>query len=261
MIHEILQRPLAVFDIESTGLNKKTDRIIDLAIVRIHPDGTQDAHSFRVNPERPIPKDSTEVHGITDDDVKDAPTFKEVAPQVVTLLDPCDFSGFNVLRYDAPLLLEEFARVGVPFSMEGRRILDAQRIFHIKEPRDLSAALTFYCGEMHLGAHGALDDVLATVRVLDAQFERYEDLPKDMDALDALCNPRDPRWADASGKIKWQDGDLVVNFGQQQGQPLRTLAAKNAGYLEWILRSDFPDDTKDLVRNAMSNRYPDPPSA
>ncbi len=260
MISDILQRPLAVFDIESTGLNRKTDRIIDLAIVRIHPDGAQDAHTFRVNPECPIPPDSTAVHGITDDDVKDAPTFREVAPEVAAVLEPCDFSGFNVLRYDAPLLLAEFGRVGVPFSMEGRRILDAQRIFHIKEPRDLSAALQFYCAEEHTGAHGAMDDVMATVRVLDAQFERYEDLPRDMDELDALCNPRDPSWADGEGKIKWQDGELVLNFGQKQGTKLKALALNDRGYLEWMLKKDFPDDTKDLVRNAMNNQFPNPPS-
>ncbi len=260
MLHDIVQRPLAVFDIESTGLNWKTDRIIDLAIVRIHPSGEQDAHTFRVNPAQPIPKEATAIHGISDDDVKDAPTFKEVAPQVVALLESCDLSGFNVLRYDIPLLLEEFARVGTPFSMEGRRILDAQRIFHIKEPRDLSAALQFYCGETHLGAHGAMEDVLATVSVLDSQFQRYEDLPKDMDALDAFCNPRDPTWADAAGKIKWMNGELVINFGQQQGKQLRALVVENSGYLKWILRSDFPDDTKELIRNAMNNRYPSPPA-
>jgi len=261
MINQILQRPLAVFDIESTGLNKKTDRIIDLAIVRIHPGGEQDAHAFRVNPERPIPKDSSDVHGITDEDVKDAPTFRDIAPRVAELLHDCDFAGFNVLRYDAPLLLEEFARVGVPFSMEGRRILDAQRIFHIKEPRDLSAALQYYCGEMHLSAHGAMDDVLATVRVLDAQFQRYDDLPQDLNELDALCNPRDPDRADAEGKIKWQDGELIINFGQKQGAKLKELALNDRGYLEWILKKDFSDDTKDLVRNALQNRFPTPPTA
>ncbi len=260
MIQEFLQRPLAVFDIESTGLNRKTDRIIDLAILRIHPGGAQDAHTFRVNPECPIPPESTTVHGITDEDVKDAPTFREVAPKVAEILDPCDFSGFNVLRYDTPLLLAEFERVGTPFSMETRRILDAQRIFHIKEPRDLSAALQFYCGEEHLGAHGAMDDVLATVQVLEAQFERYDDLPRNMEELDALCNPRDPSWADEEGKIKWQSNELVINFGQQQGQKLRDLVMNNPGYLQWILKKDFPDDTKDLVRDALNDRYPDPPA-
>lgn len=256
MIASILDRPLAVFDIESTGLNKKTDRIIDLAIVRIHPDGSQDAHTFRVNPERPIPADSTAVHGITDDDVKDAPTFREVAAEVAALLQDCDFAGFNVLRYDAPLLIEEFTRVGVPFSLEGRRILDAQRIFHRKEPRDLTAALQFYCGETHGGAHGAMEDVMATVQVLDAQFEKYDDLPRNMDELDQFCNPRDPSWADSTGKIKWIDGELAINFGQKQGARLKALVQTDRSYLEWILKKDFDEDTKELVRNALNNQYP-----
>jgi DNA polymerase III subunit epsilon len=260
MIHSFLKRPLAIFDIESTGLNKNLDRIIDLAIVRIHPDGHQDEHTFRVNPERPIPPDASAVHGISDADVADAPTFAEVATQVADLLHECDLAGFNVVRYDVPLLVAEFKRVGVPFPLEGRRILDAQRIFHIKEPRDLTAALTFYCGKAHTGAHGAMADVVATANVLTAQFERYTDLPQDMDQLDALCNPRDPMWADASGKLKWVNGEMVINFGQKQGVKLKQLVLNDRGYLEWILKKDFADDTKDLIRDALDNRYPVPPS-
>lgn len=259
MIHSILTRPLAVFDIESTGLNKKTDRIIDLAIVRIHPDGTQDARTFRVNPEMPIPAESTAVHGIQDADVADAPTFRQIAADVVALLADCDLAGFNVLRYDVPLLQEEFNRVGVPFSMEGRRILDAQRIFHRKEPRDLTAALQYYCDKDHPGAHGAMADVEATVDVLVAQLARYDDLPQDMDGLNDYCNPRDPSFCDSTGKFKWQSGEIVCNFGAKQGMKLRELVYNEPGYLDWILKKDFPDDTKDLVRNALSNRYPDPP--
>lgn len=260
MLKDILQKPLAVFDIESTGLNKKTDRIIDLAIVRLHPDGRRDTHAFRVNPEQKIPADATAVHGITDEDVKNAPPFKAIAAEVAKLLEGCDFGGFNVLRYDAPLLAEEFTRAGFPFSMEGRRILDAQRIYHIREPRDLSAALQFYCGKAHTGAHGAMSDVDATIDVLEAQFERYTDLPSDMDELDQLCNPRDPSWADQTGKIRWQDGDLVINFGQKSGIKLKQLVASERGYLEWILKKDFDDDTKALVRGALNNQYPTPPS-
>ena len=260
MIADLLQRPLAVFDIESTGLNPKVDRIIDLAIVRIHPDGQQDAHAFRVNPERPIPAGAAAVHGITDEDVKDAPLFKEIAQAIADLLDNCDFGGFNMVRYDAPLLMEEFARAGISFSMKGRRVLDAQRIFHKKEPRDLSAALQFYCGESHPGAHGAMDDVQATLQVLEAQLERYEDLPRSLDELDRLCNPRDPSWADETGKLKWHNGELVINFGQKQNLALRDLVLTERGYLEWILKKDFPEDTKELVRNALSNQYPPSPA-
>lgn len=259
MITQLLQRPLAIFDIESTGLNKKLDRIIDLAIIRIHPDGSRDEHTFRVNPECPIPSESTAVHGITDADVADAPVFKEVAHQVSELLTGCDLGGFNLIHYDIPMLMEEFTRAEIPFSTEGRRIIDVQRIFHKKEPRDLTAALRFYCGDEHTGAHGALADVDATLRVLEAQFERYTDLPHDLDEIDALCNPKDPAWADATGKLKWQDGTLTVNFGQKQGLSLRELVLNEPGYLEWILKKDFPDDTKTLVRDALNNRYPSAP--
>ncbi len=255
MLSNILQRPLAIFDIESTGLNKKTDRIIDLAILRLYPDGQTDTNVYRVNPECPIPPESTKVHGITDDDVKDAPSFKDIAHKIATVLTDCDFAGFNIVRYDAPLLLEEFARAGVPFNMEGRRILDAQRIYHIKEPRDLSAALQFYCGKEHTGAHGAMSDVDATLHVLEAQLQRYEDLPDNIDELDALCNPRNPSWADQAGKIRWHDGELVINFGQKTGVPLKQLALTERGYLEWILKKDFDADTKNLVREALDNSY------
>ncbi len=256
MITPILQRPLAVFDIESTGLNRTTDRIIDLAIVCLRPDGSRASRTFRVNPEQPIPAEATAVHGITDDDVKDAPPFRDVAGEVAACLMDCDLAGFNVLRFDIPLLQAEFQRAGVPFSMEGRRVLDAQRIYHLKEPRDLAAALQYYCNDDHAGAHGALADVEATVRVMEAQLERYEDLPRDLEKLDALCNPRDPAWADATGKIRWLNGELVLNFGQKQGQPLRALVQGERSYLEWMLRKDFPDDTKELIRNALNNQFP-----
>ncbi len=259
MITDILTKPLAVFDIESTGLNRKTDRIIDLAIICLHPGGKRTSHTFRVNPGQPIPAEAAAVHGITDDDVKDAPAFRAVAAEVADVLADCDLAGFNVLRFDIPLLQEEFKRAGVPFTMEGRRVLDAQRIYHIKEPRDLSAALQFYCEQPHAGAHGALEDVEATVQVMEAQLERYADLPRDLAALDAMCNPKDPSWADETGKVRWLDGQLVLNFGQKQNQPLRDLVANERSYLEWMLRKDFPDDTKELIRNALNDQYPPVP--
>lgn len=254
-----LDKPLAVFDIESTGVNRKADRIIDLAILKILPDGTREEHAFRVNPEIAIPRESTEVHGITNDDVKDCPPFSAVVSQVVAVLNGCDLGGFNILHFDIPLLENECERVGASFSVEGRRVLDAQRIYHRKEPRDLSAALGFYCNEMHLGAHGAMDDVLATARVMEAQLQRYDDLPDTMDELDEYCNPRDPSWADRAGKLKWKNGEIVINFGKNQDKRLGTLAEQDRGFLTWITKNDFPPDTRELVRNALGGIYPDPP--
>jgi DNA polymerase-3 subunit epsilon len=254
-------RPIAFFDIESTGTNIRADRIVDLAIVRAMPDGTREPHAFRVNPGIPIPPEASRVHGIRDDDVKDCPTFKSIAKQVAALLEGCDLGGYNILRFDIPMLVEEFNRAEVPFSLEGRRVIDAQRIFHLREPRDLSAALLFYTGKKHEGAHGALDDVLATIEVLEGQFQRYADLPKSIDDLSNYCNPRRPDWADSTGKLKWVDGELTINFGSKQGAKLRDLARLEPSYLRWMMEKNFPRDTTELVANALKGKFPEPPES
>ena len=256
-----IERPLAVFDIESTGINRKADRIIDLAIIILKPDGSREEHTFRVNPGMPIPPDSTAIHGITDDDVKDCPPFRDVAEKVLKVLEGCDLSGFNVLHFDIPVLQEEFARADMRFEMEGRRVVDAQRIFHKKEPRDLSAALSFYCGEAHTDAHGALADVEATIHVLKGQLERYPDLPTDVAALEEFCNPRNPKWVDQTGKFKWDGDEAVINFGKNQGRKLREMAQFEKSFLDWMLRSDFPRDTQAIAKNALAGKYPAKPEA
>lgn len=255
-----LERPIAFFDIESTGTNYKTDRIIDLAIVKVLPNGERETHTFRVNPGVPIPPEATRVHGISNDDVKNCPTFKAIAPKVAQILENCDLGGYNVLRFDIPLLREEFMRAEVPFSMEGRRVIDAQRIFHQREPRDLTAALMFYTGKKHEGAHGALDDVLATIDVLEGQFARYPDLPKSVPELSDYCNPKRSDWADSSGKLKWVNGEIVLNFGNKQGLKLRDLVRTDPSYLRWIMESNFPRDTVQIIANALKGIYPEPPA-
>jgi DNA polymerase-3 subunit epsilon len=256
-----LDRPLAVFDIESTGTNRKTDRIIELAVLKLTPDGKTEGHTFRVNPGMPIPAEATAIHGIRDEDVKDCPAFRDLAPRVAEVLKDCDLAGYNVLGFDIPVLAEEFARAGVPFEIEGRRVLDAQRIFHKKVPRDLPAALAFYCGEMHLDAHNAMADVQATLRVLQGEFNRYPELPRDLDALDAFCNPRDPRWVDRTGKFRWENGEAVINFGRKQGQKLRDVARLESSFLQWMLKSDFPPDAIAIAQNALRGQFPAPPAA
>ena len=256
-----LDRPLAIYDIESTGINRKLDRIIDLAILKLTPDGKAESHTFRCHPGMPIPPDSTAVHGITDADVKDSPPFAQLAPRIVAVLEDCDLAGFNILGFDIPVLCEEFARAGVEFSVEGRRVLDAQRIFHRKVPRDLPAALQYYCGEMHLAAHDAMEDVNATLRVLQGQLGMYPDLPRDMDELDAFCNPRDPSWVDRTGKFRWTGDEVVVNFGKKQGEKLRTVVREEPSFLNWMLRSDFPRDTQEIIRNALNGKYPSKPAS
>lgn len=255
-----LERPLAVFDIEATGTSPRADRIVELAVIRVHPGGSRDTHVFRVNPQVPIPEEASRIHGIKDEDVADCPPFAGIAHRVLELLDNCDLAGFNILRYDIPLLAEEFIRAGLDFDPVSRRVVDAQRIFHRKEPRDLSAALSYYCGEMHLDAHGAEADALATLRVLESQLRKYSDLPHDVAELDDYCNPRDPTWADRTGRLKWSDGKLVINFGRKKGTPLATLIEHDTGFIKWMLRADFPRDTREIVEAATRGTWPSPPN-
>ena len=255
-----LDKPLAFFDIEATGVNPRSDRIVDLAIVKILPDGNRESYLYRFNPERKIPSDAIAVHGITDADVADSPKFKDQAKSIVEILENCDLAGYNIINYDIPMLCEEFARAGIPFSAEGRCIVDAQRIFHKREPRDLTAALAFYCNELHLGAHGALDDVSATIRVLEGQLQRYEDLPCEPTALHDFCNPRDPSWADRTGKLKWVDNEIVINFGKNQGRKLRDMTKTDPNFLRWMLEKSFPPDTTEIIRNAIAGKFPAPPA-
>ncbi|MBL7114454.1 MAG: ribonuclease H-like domain-containing protein [Kiritimatiellae bacterium] len=254
-----LDRPLAFFDIESTGTSPRGDRIIDLAVTKLFPDGERRTYTYRVNPEMPIPEGSTRIHGITDDDVRESPTFKEIAEKVCELLDDSDLAGYNIVRFDVPMLQEEFKRAGVTFDTESRRMIDVQRIFHRKEPRDLSAALSFYCGEMHMGAHGAEDDVLATIRVLEGQYDKYNDLPTDPDALHDYCNPKDPDWVDRTGRLRWENGQVSINFGKNKGRPLADLVRNDPNFIKWMLRSDFPQDTRLIVENAMNGTWPERP--
>lgn len=254
-----LRRPLAIFDIEATGLNARADRIVEICIVKILPGGNRDVHTFRVNPEIPIPPEAAAIHGITDADVAGCPTFDQVAPKIQELLRDCDLGGFNATNFDIPMLVEEFMRARIRFSLDGRRIIDAQRIYHKKEPRDLAAAVKFFCNERLEGAHGAEADALATLNVLEAQLSKYPDLPRSVEDLDEFCNPRDPGWADRSGRLRWSGNEVVINFGQKKGIPLTTLAKTDTKYLKWILRSDFPRDTQDIVQKVLDTGCRPPP--
>ncbi len=256
-----LDRPLVVFDLEATGLNKRTDRVVAIALVRYEPIGTAETVSYLLNPGLPIPEEATAIHGITDADVASAPTFADMAEILERHFAGADLAGYNVLGFDIQMLTEEFARANRPFVLEGRRVLDAQRIFFRNEPRDLAAALRYYCGENHDAHHDALGDVVATIRVLDGQFRKYPELPPDMDALNDYCDPRDPAWVDRNGRLKWSKGEVVFNFGKFQGQTLRDAVVHDPNFITWLLRSDFPDDTKQIVRDAVGGKFPAPPAA
>ena len=250
-----LDRPLVIFDLETTGIDPATDKIVEVATLRVEPDGTRQSRTRRLNPGRPIPAGATRVHGITDDDVRDEPTFERVARGLLEFLAGADLAGFNVRRFDAPLLDREFKDCGMDFGLADRRIVDAMTIFHRKERRDLSAAVRFYLDRDHDGAHSAGADVEATLAVLEAQLERYADVPQTVEELDAWTRSR-PNAVDQSGKFVWKDGEVTLAFGKHQGKKLADLARDLSGYLDWIIDADFPDDVKTLARQALKGELP-----
>lgn len=254
-----LDRPLVIFDVEATGLSPRTDRIIELAAIRLNEDGTESRGYWLLNPTIPIPVESTAIHGILDIDVRDQPTFKQKAMEILAFFGDADLGGFGTGKLDIPILIEEFNRIGINFKTAHRRILDAQRIYHVREPRDLSAAVRFYCNKDHADAHGAEADAEATLNVLRGEFLRYPDLPLDMEALDKMFIPFDPFNADRSGHLRWVDGKLTVNFGKKKGQFIETLAKEEPGFLKWITKNDFPLDTRTICEQALKGILPEPP--
>ncbi|MCB2204726.1 3'-5' exonuclease [bacterium] len=256
-----LSRPLAFFDLETTGVNIRSDRIVEIAVLKYLPNGTVRELTSRINPEIPIPPDATAVHGITDADVALQPTFTQFADTLLAFLDGCDLSGFNVRRFDLPLLQLELQRCQRTLPMEGRHVIDVQTIFHRKEPRDLSAALRFYCKREHEGAHGALADAQATADILAAQLQHYEDLPSDIAALEEVVHPKDPSWVDAEGKLVWEGNNVIIAFGKYRGTSLQQLINRDRDYLHWILDGGFHESTKSVIRKALEGSLPEgPPS-
>ena len=255
-----LERPLVVFDIESTGVLPRRDRIIELAAIKVMPDGTEVSKCWLMNPGVKIPPETTAIHGISDEIVKDCPTFADKAEEIFAFFDGCDLSGFNADRFDIPCLEEEFARVGMNFAPSARKHVDVQRIYHKKEPRDLSAAVRFYLDRDHAGAHGAEADARATLDVLKAQMSRYADLPQTVGEMDEYLVPHDPLNADRMGMLRWRDGELTVNFGKKKGEPLKRLMLNEPNFLRWMLKGDFDTEVKMIVRDLMDNgRLPPAP--
>jgi len=262
-----LKRPLVFFDLETTGTRVGVDRIVEMAMIKVNPDGTVvkkpeqpgKANRILVNPEMPIPLESSLVHGVYDEDVADAPTFGRIAPGLLKWLHGCDLAGFNSNRFDVPMLAEEFLRVGVDFGLEDRHLIDVQNIFHKMEQRTLRAAYAFYCGKELEGAHEALPDTLATLEVFLAQLERYKDhtvldsrgetvgpVPSDMAELATFCQMRNN--ADLMGRLVYDDDGVVVfNFGKYMGQPVKEVLARDPGYFGWMMQGDFPRYTKRVL--------------
>ena len=251
-----LKRPLAFIDLETTGTSPSSDRIVEIAILKLHPDGTEDFRCKRVNPGVPIPAEATAVHGITDADVANEPAFASYARSLRDFLADSDIAGFGVARLDLPLLEAEFSRAGLEFSGKGRAVVDAMTIFHQREPRNLAAAVRFYLGCDLTQAHSSEDDTRAALEVLKAQLERYEDLPEDVDALHELCNPRGADWIDSEGKIRWAGGDAIINFGKHKGATLKSLATQEPDYLRWLVGQDFSSEVKEIAAGALLSRFP-----
>lgn len=261
MKHLHLSRPLAFFDLETTGINPLTDRIVEIAIIKILPDGGRESLEMRINPEQPIAPAASRIHGITDEDVKDKPLFRDVAAELAAFIEGCDLAGYNVIRFDIPMLIEEFKRAGVPLKLDDVLFIDAQVIYHKKEPRTLEAALRYYCGRPHEGAHQAIADVEATIDILEAQLGQYSDVPRDISELHRFCDQKNPAFVDRFGKLVWKDGEACLNFGPHKGKPLRKVAESDSGFLDWILRKDFSAEVKEIVSNATRGIYPVPPGS
>jgi len=257
--HLVLTRPLVCVDLEATGVWPGHDRIVQIATASILPDSSVSTWSSLVNPEQPMPAAALAIHGITDAMVASAPTFAQLVPTIAPLLSDCDLTGYNVARFDRRLLAAEFHRVGVADPMVDARVIDAYTIFVRQEPRSLEAALRFYKvqeGAAHRQAHDARSDVEATVAVLAAQLHSYSDLPRTVEALHDWLYPIDPNRIDADGKLVWRDGAATVTFGTQAGTSLVDLAATDRSFLEWVLRKDFTDEVKAIVRDALAGRFP-----
>ena len=241
-----LTKPICFFDLETTGINITTDRIVEIAIFKVFPNGNKESKTWLVNPTIPIPAVTTAVHGITDEKVANEPTFAELASTVYNMIKDSDLAGFNSDRFDIPLLAEELLRAGVDFDMKNRVSVDIQTIFHKKEERTLSAAYKFYCGETLENAHSAEADTMATYEILKSQFDRYDDLPQDMKSLSEYTTRK--KAVDFAGFIIIdKDGEEAFSFGKHKGKKVDDILENEPGYFSWIQNADFPLYTKKVL--------------
>ncbi|MBS3914087.1 MAG: 3'-5' exonuclease [Bacteroidetes bacterium] len=250
-----LKRPLVIFDLETTGMNINRDRIVEICLLKIYPDDREEIRTYLVNPGVPIPPEVTEIHGIKDEDVKDKPGFKEISNELNNFLKDCDFGGFNSNKFDFPMMVEEFYRAGIEFDIEKRKFIDAQRIYHFKEPRNLKAAYRFYCEKELENAHSAEADTIATWAVLKAQLDKYEDIPDDIEGLHRMSGQNN--LADLAGRFIYNpDGEVLFNFGKHKGKKVKDILKAEPGYYNWMMEGDFSMQTKNVltrIRLSMRN--------
>lgn len=242
-----LKNPLVFFDLETTGTDTVKDRIVEIAYLKVFPNGKKEVKTRRINPEMPIPPAATAVHGISDDDVKDCPAFKQIARSLADQIEGCDLAGFNSSRFDIPLLAEEFLRAGIDIDFSRRKMIDVQIIFHKKEERTLKAAYKFYCGEELIDAHSAEADTLATYEVLKAQLDKYDDLENDIEKLAnefSFFNNN----VDLAGRIiRDENGVEIFNFGKHKGKSVSEVLKKEPSFYAWMMDADFSLNTKQVL--------------
>ena len=241
-----LKRPIIFFDLETTGIDPAKDRIVEISLIKVDPDGGKEIKTRRLNPEMPIPAEATAIHGISDADVAECPTFKNIVRSLAEFIDNSDLAGFNSNRFDVPLLVEEFFRAGIDIGVSKRNLVDVQNIFHKMEQRTLAAAYKFYCSAEIENAHSAEADVSATYEVLLAQLERYPELENDVKSLAEFSAMN--RSVDLAGRIVLNDKDeAVFNFGKHKGKPVVQVFGEEPSYYNWIMNGDFPVHTKNVI--------------
>lgn len=244
-----LTRPLVFFDTETTGVDAAKDRIIEISLLKLFSDAKEEIKTFRINPGMPIPAEATAVHGIKDEDVKDKPSFAEIAPTLLDILKDSDLCGYNLLKFDFPLLRMEFSCNNIAYNTIGINLIDPMRIFMKNEPRDLTAALKFYCNEDLTNAHSAEADIIATKKILLAQIAKYDDVPGTVAELSAYSTEGQKRNADITGKLLYNEqNEIIFGFGKNKGKRI----TEDPDYANWMLSTDFPDDTKSIIRQLLN---------
>src|SRR6187549_2060683 len=246
-----LTRPIAFIDLETTGVNLSTDRIVEIAIIKILPDGTRQVKRKLLNPEMPIPKESSDIHGITDEMVKDAPSFKQAGNEIKMFIENCDLGGYNSNRFDIPILMEEFLRAGMEVDLSTRKMIDVQHIFYTMEPRTLTAAYKFFCEKELVSAHSAEADVDATIEVFMAQLKKYNNLGNSVDSILSVIG--EDKIVDYARRFGFDDkGNEIFNFGKHKGRPVKDVLKAEPQYYDWMMRGDFPLHTKQKLTEILN---------
>jgi len=250
-----LEKPLIIFDLETTGVVVNLDKIVELAYIKLYPDGKKEEKTYKINPGIKIPQEAVDVHHITNEEAKTFPYFHEYAKELFDIFSNCYYGGFNIISFDLPMLQKEFKEAGLDFKYTTNDIIDSKVIFHNQEKRDLTAAYKFYCKKDHIDAHSAMGDIIASKDILEAQLERYPEI-LDKEFLHSMHSQKDDRYVDDERKFYWRDGEAYFNFGKHKGKSLKEVSQEEPGFLNWMLNADFGPEVKEIVQNALSGVYP-----